>query len=160
MRCSSALQCADACRPLPAAPRCHRLGMQDTPHCVPTSTFPLCLAKTASCTKVFLPSPGPQKHAPVSNPQPHLIAISIPPICRSGSSASCYRSHRAVMGPASFPHHHDASDVPLCHPPSPLPAEEGERRLGRQRENSQFDHSWKESLPLLQGFNLHFSGTD
>lgn len=161
LRCSSALQRADARRPLPAAPRCRRLGTrdtQDTPRCVPTSTFPLRPAKTGSRTKVFLPPSGPQKHALVSNPRAQLMAISIPPICSSGSSASCYRSHQAAMGPATFCCHRDANDVPLCHPPSPLPA--GEEQLEGQRENSQLDHSWKESLPLLQGFNLHFPGMD
>lgn len=162
--CAAGLQCADACGPSPAAPHRRRLGMQGTPCCVPTSIFPLHPGKTPSSKncqlhKGFCPPPcGPRNTPPLSNPRPQLMAISVAPICRNGSSTSCCRSHRAVMGPATFPSHRDANGIPLCHLPSP--AQEGERQLGRPRENSQFHPSWKESLPLLQGFNLHFPGMD
>lgn len=162
--CAAALQCADACGPSPAAPHRRRLGMQGTPCCIPTSIFPLHPGKTASSKNCQLhkgssPPPwGPRNMPPLSDPRPQLTAISVAPICRNGSSTSCCRSHRAVVGPAIFPRHRDANGIPLCHLPSP--AEEGERQLGRPRENSQFHPSWKESLPLLQGFNLHFPGMD
>lgn len=102
--CATALPWADACRPLPTATPCHSLGTQDTPHCIPPHSALPCPANPASCIKVFL-LPG----APVSNPQPQAIAISIPPLCRS--------SHPGVTGPAASSHHCNASDVPLCHPP-------------------------------------------
>lgn len=43
---------------------------------------------------------------------------------------------------------HRTNNFPLCHPSSPPP--------GKQRENSQFTHSWKERPLLLQGFQSTF----
>jgi len=117
----------------------------------PHLCFPITSSKNRRLHKGSSPSPGPQQHAPVSNPQPELIAISVPPICRRGSSASPYGSHRAVMGLATFPCHHDASDVPLCHPPSPLSAEEGERRLGRQRAKITVESQLEGKSPIAAG---------
>lgn len=52
-----------------------------------------------------------------------------------------------------LPHHYDTHGVPatIC-----LQKRWGGGKPQNQRENTQLSHSWKESLPLLQGFSLPF----